>query len=253
MSAATASIRLRSYLNLGESVMNLHRDDPSHLKDAMRDALRMLDELNVPFALFGAHAVAVYLAEHRSTEDIDFVVDESAAEIIQARAHEFGFRDCTDETNMPIRKLRHRCGARLDLIFDTTGFASLDKTIQTTIPDVGVVPVACIEDIAYSKLRTQRSDWPRDPQKQRADYNDLVALLSENPALAPILQERVQPPPVSKPNTHQIEMAKILFQALRDAGQPSNAQLNQSFQLLMVLVAVTVTIAAIIIALIALA
>ena len=222
MSAATASVRLSTYLDLGESVMNLHRDDPYRLKDAMRDAVNLLRDVNVPFALFGAHAIAVYLTEHRSTEDINFVVDASAAETFLARATEFGFHDESEESDLPIRRIRHKHGARLDIIFDTTGFADLNNTTTTTIPDIGDVPVAAIEDVAYSKLRTQRSDWPRDPQKRRADYNGLVALLHENPQLAPTLEQRVAPP-VAKATTRQLEMIKALASAIKDAQLDSTA------------------------------
>ncbi len=223
MSAATASLRLSTYLDLGESVMNLHRDDPYRLKDAMRDAVSLLRAINAPFALFGAHAVAVYLTEHRSTEDIDFVVDASAADAFLARAAEFGFQDESEETDLPIRRIRHHHGARLDIIFDTTGFADLNNTTTTTIPDIGEVPVAAIEDIAYSKLRTQRSDWPRDPQKRRADYNDLVALLNENPQLATSIEQRVAPP-VAKPTPRQLEMIKALANAIKDANLDNAVQ-----------------------------
>ena len=110
-------------------------------------------------------------------------------------------------------------GAPLDIIFDATGFADLAQATYVDLPDIGRVPVASPLDVAYSKLRTQRSDWKRRPDKRMVDLSDLIALLRENPSILPELYKRVQPRPYYYPDRDVYdETMDVLMKASRDAG-----------------------------------
>jgi hypothetical protein len=70
--------------------------------------------------------------------------------------------------------------------------------------------------LALAKLRTQRSDWPRDPVKRQQDRADLMALLRNYPDIATDLHD--------DPLTND-EMRTVLDDVLAQLARPSSDDL----------------------------
>jgi hypothetical protein len=70
--------------------------------------------------------------------------------------------------------------------------------------------------LALAKLRTQRSDWPRDPRKRLQDRADLMALLQTHPRIIDKLK--------ADPLTND-EMRTILNDVLRELAKPASDEL----------------------------
>lgn len=215
----------------------------------MRDAVRMLRELRVPFALIGAHAVAMNVKEHRSTDDIDVVAPSEHMPLVRQRSVEFGFIEQPKDAEAMVRTFRHRSGGRLDIIFDDSGgFANLDAVQMVDLSGVGEIPVAAPLDIAYAKLRTQRRDWVRQEEKRVVDFADLVSMLRENPELARDLDERISLPARTdaKESPHLIDMVIKLREACIQAGIAPPRSKTRTHVLVLAVLVVLLAVSAIV-------
>ncbi len=214
----TSSERLRGYVRLTRNVQHLSNGRSGDLTVALRDLVRLFEKLDVDYALFGAHAVAAYVSEHRSTEDIDVVTSHTNIIDFEAEAKHFGFTSSSVGPDRKIRTYRHENGARIDVIFDAVGFADLRRAERLEISGVGTVSVAAAVDVAYSKLRTQRSDWGRRSDKRMRDMADVIAMLRENPFLAEELQHMIHASHTSiSVESKQNEVLKALLYACQEA------------------------------------
>lgn len=185
-------IGFAQFLALSDDVGGLGGASQGGIAIAFSDLLRMLADLGVEYAVFGAFAVAAYVSERRSTLDIDVVASPQFEARIREAAARYDLHEQSREDAVDIRTFVHRSGVRVDIIFDARGAsADLRAARQVELAGLGVVPVADIFDVAWAKLRTQNRAWPRDPAKRATDYADLVALLRSDSTLAPRLYERV--------------------------------------------------------------
>lgn len=216
-----ASRHLADYLTLSDEIRSLDDAPPNSVREAFRDLLRMMNELDIPYAMFGAFAVAAYVSERRSTLDIDVVARPEHLSLVRARCGEFGFEEIARDPEAIFRSFRHRNGVRVDCIFDDrAAFVDFTHAHSVDVPAVGRVVVADIVDIALAKLRTQPANWPRDPKKRAQDYSDLVAMLEENPALAEALYERITPSSALGESRDHRNLREILRRACGEAGTP---------------------------------
>lgn len=212
---------LADYLTLSDEIRGLEDGPPNAVRQAFRDLLRMLNDLEITYAMFGAFAMAAYVTERRSTLDIDVVARTEHLLLLRQRAAEYGFDELPKDPEAVIRSFMHRNGVRIDLIFDDrAAFVDLDHTLTIDVPRVGRVVVADIVDVAFSKLRTQRSDWKRNPRKRAQDYADLVAMIGENPDLAESLARRLFPPGTPPPDQVSRKLQAVLRQACIQAEVP---------------------------------
>jgi len=104
------SDRLLFYLDLADGAQDLYGQAAAYLKDAFRDMVRMFNELGVHFVLFGAHAVALYVSERRTTQDIDVVTGEENMDRVRKHASRYGFSELPKSEDAIIRTFRHHSG-----------------------------------------------------------------------------------------------------------------------------------------------
>ncbi len=185
--------RAKSYLDYNGEINAVEGKGIHSFEDAFRDTIRMFNDLGIKFALFGAHAVAAYVSDHRATHDVDVVTSRENISTILRHASHYGFDRITEDDKAPIQSFQHRSGIPLDIIFDARGFADLEQVRMLPFGNMGLVPVASPVDIAFSKLRTQSTDWQRKPEKRASDLADLIQLIRENPQLADQLMDRLGP------------------------------------------------------------
>lgn len=210
---------ISSYVSQSEQV----NGTPGALTAAFRDLAALFASSGIDYAVFGAFAVAAYVPERRSTLDIDVVTREENLEEFRKLAPEYGFQEVPrEDEGVRIVRFRHRNGTMLDLILDSIGaFADLRQARMVTIQGLGEVRVASALDAAYSKMRTQRRDWPRSAAKRAVDRSDLIMLLQSQPDLVAQLEERIEiKQPYLPPNEQNryFEMERVLAEVTREAG-----------------------------------
>lgn len=207
--------RVRNFLAWSGQVVSGGDIGQDALAAALHDLVALLREVKSPYALIGAFAVAGYVAERRSTTDIDVVAAPDQWERIRAASGAHHFEELPKGDDALIRSFMHRGGVRVDLILDDHGaFADLEKTNVVQVPGIGTVRVASAVDVAWSKLRTQSRNWTRDPQKRASDYSDLIGMLRRRPALAAELALRLVR------GADPYDMRANLRRACADAGVP---------------------------------
>ena len=208
--------------------------------------VRMFNDLDIKFALFGAHAVAAYISDHRATHDVDVVTSRENISMILHHASHYGFDLVTEDDKAPIQSFQHRSGIPLDIIFDARGFADLEQIRMIQFGNIGLVPVASPVDIAFSKLRTQSANWQRKPEKRASDLADLIQLIRENPQLADQLADRIkptEPPKITKADNEKTQLRAILGDVCSKAKVPAPENAIRTPVFLIILVAVVVLIA----------
>lgn len=141
---------------------------------AMRDAVRMLEDLGVHYLLVGSNALSLY-DYFRVTEDVDFAVSEADRERVMAEAFRYGFRPVqvrdADGTLRPSRiTLRHVAeGVRVELVThrpELLDLARAGESVATTVSGVPVVAPSLGLTI-LSKLLAGRT-------KDLADVEELI-------------------------------------------------------------------------------
>jgi len=181
MSAGT-SPRLAAVLSRENFVL---RDDLQQDKRAtLRAVVKIFTDFQVPYVITGGLAVQLYNVEMRPTNDVDVVsLRDPFKRLKEANAWgAYGFELVFDHRRHI--KLKHVAGnVEVDINVDTR-FARLLEEPTTELIDGREVRFCSPFKLALAKLRTQRSDWPRNPLKRRQDYTDLLGLLSAHPEIA---------------------------------------------------------------------
>lgn len=193
------------------------RDDLQQDKRAtLLAVVRMFDEYEVPYVVTEGLAVQLYDARTRPTVDVDIVSLRQPFERLKEDCpwSRFGFELIFDHRRHI--KLCHAASrVEVDINVDTR-FARLVEDYETETIDDWPIRFTSPSMLALAKLRTQRSDWPRDPIKRVQDRADLMALLRLRPELAGFLRR--------DPLTTD-EMRAILEQVLANLNRPSSDEL----------------------------
>jgi hypothetical protein len=214
MSSGVTSPRLAEVLSRENFVL---RDDLQQDKRATLLAVaRMFDDYKVPYVVSGGLAVQLYNVETRPTVDVDIVSLRKAFEELKADQPwpRYGFELVFDHRRHI--KLRHAASnVEVDINVDAR-FSRLVENYETESVDGLPVRFTAPEMLALTKLRTQRSDWPRDPIKRVQDRGDLMALLKTRPEIVAKLR--------SDPLTTD-EMRTILDDILHELARPASDEL----------------------------
>jgi hypothetical protein len=179
--SATTSPRLAAVLSRENFVL---RDDLQQDKRATLHAIvKMFTDFQVPYVITGGLAVQLHNIEMRPTNDVDVVSLRDPFKHLKAANPwgAYGFELVFDHRRHI--KLKHAEGnVEVDINVDTR-FARLLEEPTTELIDGREVQFCSPFKLALAKLRTQRSDWPRNPFKRRQDYTDLLGLLAAHPEI----------------------------------------------------------------------
>jgi hypothetical protein len=178
--------------------------------------VRMFEDFGVPYVITGGLAVQLYDITVRPTMDVDVVSLRRPFEQMKVAQPwpQYGFELVFDHRRHI--KLRHAASnVDVDINVDTR-FARLLE--GPTVETVEGRPIAFCSPsyLALVKLRTQRTDWPRDPVKRVQDLRDLMALLRSHPEVIPTLR--------TDPLTTD-EMRQILDKVLADLARSATDDL----------------------------
>ncbi len=143
--------------------------DPSRtMEDIIRRVVAVFEEVDVRWALIGAHAVGI-LTEPRATSDVDFVVEESKLRrLLAALEREFGELDARDLG--PALRLK---AIDVDLVRSTTHPLFREALDQIRIVGDWNIPVP--EMLMVLKFLAAVSPW-RGIAKRTYDIGDLRTL-----------------------------------------------------------------------------
>jgi hypothetical protein len=157
-------------------------------RSALLAAVSLLEEHNVPYVVVGGIALQLYSVQVRATVDVDVVADRAAFDVLKEAEpwSKYGFELVFDRRRFI--KLRHvESNVELDVNVDMR-FAPLLSDLQTELVEGRPVKFCSSLSLAMTKLRTQRTDWPRDLAKRSQDRADLVQLLRGDPGLIAALR-----------------------------------------------------------------
>jgi len=205
MATAVTSPRLEAIL--GKENFVLKDDLQQDKRGTLLAIVRLFDAYQVPYVVTGGLAVQLYNPETRPTMDVDIVSLRQPFERLKKDApwERFGFELVFDHRRHI--KLKHvGSNVEVDINVDTR-FSRLVEQYETETVDGYSIRFTSPSMLAFAKLRTQRSDWPRDPRKRVQDRGDLMALLETYPEIEPQLR--------TDPLTTD-EMRGILDDVLRD-------------------------------------
>lgn len=194
----------------------LREDLQQDKRAALLAVVRMFNDFAVPYVITGGLAAQLYSDQPRMTVDVDIVSLRPAFQAIQDAGPwaQYGCELVFDRPRYV--KLKHvASNVEIDINLDTR-FARLLEEPTHELVDGQAVPFASAAEIAFTKLRTQRADWPRDPIKRVKDRADLMAILRGYPQVAEALR--------TDPMTTN-EMRRILDDILADLGRPSSDEL----------------------------
>ncbi len=143
--------------------------DPSRtMEEIIRRVVTVFEEIDVRWALIGAHAVGM-LTEPRATSDVDFVVEESKLRrLVAALKREFGELESRDIG--PALRLK---ALDVDLVRSTTH--PLFREALTQVRTVGGWQIPVPEMLMVLKFLAAVSPW-RGIAKRTHDIGDLRAL-----------------------------------------------------------------------------
>ncbi len=209
MSSAVTSPRLEAAFRLESLVAR--EDLQQDKKTALLATVAMFEEYNVPYVVTGGLAVQLYSDRPRNTNDVDFVSLRAAFRAIQSAQPwpQYGLELVFDRRRYI--KVRHAASnVEIDINLDTRFARLLQDPQQELVEGKGVLFTSPLQ-IAFAKLRTQRSDWPRDPDKRYQDRTDLIRIFRLHPEVPPQLEAD----PMTTP-----EMQQILREIVREADLP---------------------------------
>ena len=183
---------------------------------ALLAVAKMFDDHQVPYVITGGIALQLYNEHVRATVDVDVVSLREPFGRMKAVAPwgRYGFELVFDRRLF--FKLRHTASnVEVDINVDTRFASLLDGALRESL-DNHDLAFCSPAGLAFTKLRTQRSDWPRDPIKRLQDRVDLMTLLRARPELAASL------------STHPLttdEMRTILDEVLREMAKATSDDL----------------------------
>ncbi len=194
----------------------LREDLQQDKRSALLAVVRMFDDFQVPYVISGGIAVQLYTPQPRHTVDVDVVSLRKPFERLKTAQPwtQYQFELVFDRRRFI--KLRHvPSGVEIDINVDTRFTRLLDEPVVEMVEGRSIAFCGPAK-LALTKLRTQRSDWPRDPGKRLQDRTDLVKMLQAHPEIAVPLQ--------ADPLTND-EMRQILNHILADLRKPSSDEL----------------------------
>lgn len=213
-SSAGTSPRLAELFSMEGFI--LREDLQQDKRAAILAVVRMFSDFDVPYVITGGLAAQLYSDQPRMTVDVDIVSLRARFKVLQ-EARPWARYGC--ELIFDRRRyvqLKHvASNVEIDINVDARFARLLDEPVYETV-EGQVVAFASASGIAFAKLRTQRTDWPRDPIKRVKDRADLMAILRGYPEVADKLR--------SDPATTD-EMRQILDAILSDLRTPSSDEL----------------------------
>jgi len=185
--AATTSPRLAELFSLERLIVRkkLQQDK----RAALLAVVRMFDDHQVPHVIVGGIALQLYSTRVRATVDVDVVSLREPFEKLKAVEPwaRYGFELVFDRKRFI--KLRHAASnVEVDINVDARFAHVLDQPIKENV-DGYPICFCSLMDLAFTKLRTQRSDWPRDYAKRLQDRADLADLLQAHLEIADELRQ----------------------------------------------------------------
>jgi len=185
----------------------LRKDLQQDKKAALNAVVRMFKDFGVPYAVTGGLAAQLYTDQPRMTMDVDIVSLRAPFQGLKEAQpwNRYGLELVFDRRRFI--KLKHvASNVEIDINVDTRFARLLDRPTIEMIDGQEVAFVSAL-GIAFAKLRTQRSDWPRDPAKRLQDRADLIRIFRGQPAILDLLRH--------DPDTTE-EMRSILESVERD-------------------------------------
>jgi len=184
--AATTSPRLAELFSLERLIVrkNLQQDK----RAVLLAVVRMFDDHQVPYVVVGGIALQLYSTRVRATVDVDVVSLREPFEKLKAAEPwaRYGFELVFDRRRFI--KLRHAAGnVEVDINVDTRFAHVLDQPVKETV-DGYPICFCSLTDLAFTKLRTQRPDWPRNYARRLQDRSDLASMLQNHPEVPDMLR-----------------------------------------------------------------
>lgn len=166
----------------------LRKDLQQDKKSALLAVVRMFRDFGVPYAVTGGLAAQLYTEQPRMTMDVDIVSLREPFKTLQKAEPwaRYGLELVFDRRRFI--KLKHAASnVEIDVNVDTR-FARLLEGLTLETVDGMEISFVSARGIAFAKLRTQRSDWPRDPAKRLQDRADLIRILRGQPEVLELLR-----------------------------------------------------------------
>ena len=186
MASGVTSPRLAAVLGRENFVL---RDELQQDKrSALHAVVSMFRDYQVPYVVTGGLAVQLYNPQVRPTLDVDIVCLRKPFERLKAEQPwaRYGFELVFDRRRFI--KLRHTASnVEVDINVDTRFARVLDQPVTESV-DGHPVCFCSLANLAFTKLRTQRSDWPRDYAKRLQDRSDLAGILRAHPEIVEALK-----------------------------------------------------------------
>ncbi len=214
MDTAVTSPRLAECFSLEALVVR--KDLQQDKRQALLAVTRMFDDFGVPYAVTGGVALQLYSTEIRYTVDLDFVSSRRDFRVIvEAQPwSRYGLELVFDRRRYI--KLRHGASnVDIDINLDTRFLPLLESRVVEQVEGHAIRFVSLVS-LAVAKLRTQRTDWPRNADKRLQDRVDLMRVLGAHPEIVDDLK--------SHPLAND-EMRTILDDVCRDLAKPSSDEL----------------------------
>ena len=214
MSSRGTSSRLAEVFSLEGLIVR--RDLQQDKQSALLSVITMFDDYGVPYVVTGGLAVQLYSDQPRNTMDVDLVSLRKPFRVLQEAQpwSRYGLELVFDRRRYV--KLRHNTSnVDIDINLDTRFARLLEQPTYEQVEGRRISFTSAFQ-IAFAKLRTQRSDWPRDPAKRLQDRADLIRIFRTTPTLP----DRLREDPMLTSEMHQ-----ILDDVLRDLAKPASDEL----------------------------
>ncbi len=159
----------------------LRKDLQQDKKSAVLAVVRMFEDFQVPYAITGGLAAQLYTTQPRMTMDVDVVSLRDKFKPLKDASpwNRYGCELVFDRRRFI--KLKHvASNVEIDINVDTRFARLLENPNREVIEGREILFVSAL-GIAFAKLRTQRSDWPRDPAKRLQDRADLIRIFRGQP------------------------------------------------------------------------
>lgn len=185
--AALTSPRLAELFSLERLIVR--KDLQQDKRSALLAVVRMFDDHQVPYVIVGGIALQLYSHHVRATADVDIVSLREPFEKLKADAPwaRYGLELVFDRRRFI--KLKHtESNVEVDINIDSQFAHVLDQPIRETVDGCPIYFCSLI-NLAFTKLRTQRPDWPRNYARRLQDRSDLANMLQMHPEIRDLLRQ----------------------------------------------------------------